>query len=269
MRADPYCRNQQCPHAGHRFNDSELRMIDRQMSRRQWVRKASQFAAALPINLATFSGGMFTPITAIPGIWTPDVRPPSPPFRQPLFDDDPTKYRFTPDEGAFLEEVERTSFQYFWEATNPSTGLVKDRCQADGPDPRTTSSIAAIGFGLTALCIADHRGWADGKKIRERVRNTLRFAATRLNQVHGFFFHFLNTNTGDRDFQSEVSTIDTSILLCGVATRISKMQKFAIWRRSSMSVLIGPGFCKAPRRYRWAGRPSTVSFRRGGTRTAN
>jgi hypothetical protein len=133
-----------------------------------------------------------------------------------LFDDDPTKYRFTPDEGAFLEQVERTSFQYFWEATNPSTGLVRDRCQADGPDPRTTSSIAAVGFGLTALCIADHRGWADGKKIRERVRNTLRFAATRLHQVHGFFFHFLNMNTGDRDFQSEVSTIDTSILLCGV-----------------------------------------------------
>jgi hypothetical protein len=73
-----------------------------------------------------------------------------------------------------------------------------------------------MGFGLTALCIADRRGWADGKKIRERVRNTLRFAATRLTHVHGFFFHFLNMNTGDRDFQSEVSTIDTSILLCGV-----------------------------------------------------
>jgi hypothetical protein len=133
-----------------------------------------------------------------------------------LFDDDSTKYRFAPDEDAFLEEVEKTSFLYFWEATNPSTGLVKDRNKADGPDPRTTSSIAAIGFGLTALCIADHRGWADGKKIRERVRNTLRFAATRLSHVHGFFFHFLNMNTGDRDFQSEVSTIDTAILLCGV-----------------------------------------------------
>lgn len=162
-------------------------MISRQMSRREWIRVASQFAAVLPIGYSTFSGGL----------------------------DDPAKYRFGSDEDAFLEEVEKVSFQFFWEAANPFTGLVKDRSQADGPDARTTASIAATGFGLTALCIADHRGWADGKKIRERVRNTLRFAAARLNHKSGFFFHFLSMQNGDRDFHSEVSTIDTSIFLCG------------------------------------------------------
>jgi hypothetical protein len=133
----------------------------------------------------------------------------------PEFVGDPTNYRFSSAEDAFLEELERTSFRYFWEEANPYTGLVKDRSQAGGPDARPTASIAATGFGLTALCIADHRGWEDRKKIRERVRNTLRFAATRLSHVHGFFFHFLNMQSGDRDFQSEVSSIDTSIFLCG------------------------------------------------------
>lgn len=124
-------------------------------------------------------------------------------------------YRFSEDEGKLLSEVERAGFLYFWEATNPYTGLVKDRSQANGLDARTVASIAATGFGLTALCIGHQRDWAEPKKIRERVRNTLRFALTRLSHVNGFFFHFLDVNTGDRAFDSEISTIDTSILLCG------------------------------------------------------
>jgi len=46
------------------------------------------------------------------------------------------------------------------------------------------------------MCIADHRGWGDRKKIRARVANTLRFAATRLYHNNGFFFHFLNMQSG-------------------------------------------------------------------------
>src|SRR4029077_3987654 len=118
-------------------------------------------------------------------------------------------------EDALLEEIEKASFRFFWEEADPNTGQVKDRSRADGPDARKIASIAATGFGLTALCIADHRGWEDSKKIRERVRNTLRFAGTRLSHRNGFFFHFLNMRNGDRDFQSEVSSIDTSIFLCG------------------------------------------------------
>jgi hypothetical protein len=95
---------------------------------------------------------------------------------------------------------------------------VKDRSQAGGPDSRNVASIAATGFGLTGLCIADHRGWEDKKKIRERVRNTLRFVESRVPQAHGFFCHFLNVQNGERAFQSEVSSIDTSIFVCGVLT---------------------------------------------------
>jgi len=73
----------------------------------------------------------------------------------PEFVSDPTNYRFSSAEDAFWKSWSETSFRYFWEEANPYTGLVKDRSQAGGPDARPTASIAATGFGLTALCIAD------------------------------------------------------------------------------------------------------------------
>jgi hypothetical protein len=135
-----------------------------------------------------------------------------------LFGSDPTKYRFTSSEEAFLEEVQRASFQFFWDNVNPYAGLVKDRCQSNGPDSRNLASIAATGFGLTALCIADKRGWQDGRKIRERVRNTLRFASNKLGHAHGYFCHFIDMHSGERAFHSEASSIDTAIFLCGALT---------------------------------------------------
>lgn len=143
---------------------------------------------------------------------------PQEPGASSLFTSDPTKYRFTRDEDQFLEELERACFQFFWDESNPYTGLVKDRSQANGTDSRNVASIAATGFGLGGLCIADFRGWEDKKKIRERVRNTLRFVDTRVPQAHGFFCHFLNFKNGERVFQSEVSSIDTAIFICGVLT---------------------------------------------------
>jgi hypothetical protein len=135
-----------------------------------------------------------------------------------LFTSDPTKYRFTRDEDQFLEDVERASFQFFWDEANSYTGLVKDRSQANGSDSRNVGSIAATGFALGGLCIADYRGWEERKKVRERVRNTLRFVETRVPQAHGFFCHFMNFKNGERVFQSEVSSIDTAIFICGVLT---------------------------------------------------
>jgi hypothetical protein len=164
---------------------------------------------------SAYSAGILAAAFPVPELQSHDLGPALQSSGQSLFPDDPTKYKFNSNEDAFLEEVERASFQFLWEETNPSTGQIKDRSQADGADARTIASIAATGFGLTALCIADHRGWVDGKKIRERVRNTLRFAATRLSHTNGFFFHFLNMNTGDREFQSEVSNIDTAMFFCG------------------------------------------------------
>jgi hypothetical protein len=117
-----------------------------------------------------------------------------------------------------LDEIERASFQFFWEQTNPDTGQVKDRAFLNGSDTRTMSSIAATGFGLTALCIGDTRGYGKKQEIIGRVRATLEFVWEKLPEVHGFFYHFVDMNTGQRWAQSELSSIDTSLLLCGVLT---------------------------------------------------
>ena len=200
----------------------EQRVKQAKVSRRKWLRSAARFAAALPLSLAG--------VSRLPGFDLGKVRqrstssavPPPAPATQALATlfggVDPTKYRFTREEDTFLEDLERACFQFFWDQVNPFAGLVKDRSHAGGPDSRNVASIAATGFGLTALCIADHRGWQDQKRIRERVANTLRFVESRVPQAHGFFCHFINLQNGERVFQSEVSSIDTAIFLCGALT---------------------------------------------------
>ena len=65
----------------------------------------------------------------------------------------------SPRDDSFLEELEKAIFQFFWDQTNPSTGMVKDRCNVRSSDNGVVSSIAATGFGLTALCIGEKRGY--------------------------------------------------------------------------------------------------------------
>lgn len=117
-----------------------------------------------------------------------------------------------------LEEIQRASFQFFWNETNPETGQVKDRALLNGNDTRTMASIAAAGFGLTALCIGDARGYGKTAEIVERVKNTLQFLDKGMPNVHGFYYHFVDMNTGERWAKNELSSIDTSLLLCGVLT---------------------------------------------------
>ena len=129
---------------------------------------------------------------------------------------------FSARDQSFLEDLERRSFQYFWEHAGASTGLVLDRTRTDGlpadEDHRTVASIAATGFGLTAICISAERGWVKRDIARERVRTTLRFFADHALQEHGWFYHWLDVSTGERMWKSEVSSIDTALLLAGTLT---------------------------------------------------
>ena len=126
------------------------------------------------------------------------------------------------DDHAFLEDLQRRSFQYFWEQGDPNTGLVADRARTDASlldeNHRNVGSIASTGFGLSALCIAVERGWTERPRAIERTRNTLRFFADTAYQQHGWFYHWLDTKTGERRWNSEVSSIDTALLLGGVLT---------------------------------------------------
>ena len=119
----------------------------------------------------------------------------------------------------FLDYVQRTSFDYFWYLANPTNGLVPDR-SANG----SACSIAAVGFGLTGIGIAVDHGWVTRSQAVARVSTTLN---TFLNGPQGpntsgvigykgWFYHFLDMKTALRVGSSELSSIDTALLLGGI-----------------------------------------------------
>lgn len=130
-------------------------------------------------------------------------------------------FRLTHEDEEFLDELERQGCLYFWEQASERTGQILDRARQDlggARDRRRMASIAATGFGLTALSIADERGYLPHEQILERVRTTLEWHLNAMPEVHGFFYHFTDVETGKRWRDVELSSIDTSILLCGILT---------------------------------------------------
>ena len=118
----------------------------------------------------------------------------------------------------FLEYVQETSFDYFWYGANPANGLVPDR-SATG----SACSIAAVGFGLTAIGIGVDHGWITRSQAVARVRTTLNTflsgpqgsGTTGIIGYKGWFYHFLDMNSALRS-GAELSSIDTALLLAGV-----------------------------------------------------
>ncbi len=125
---------------------------------------------------------------------------------------------FSPDDERLLDEIEHANFLFFWEQANPDTGLIRDRFTVRGTDQGRVASIASTGFGLTALCIGAERGFIPVREARARALATLRFLWKGLPNHRGFFYHFADAQTGERQWESEVSSVDTAILLCGVLT---------------------------------------------------
>ena len=119
----------------------------------------------------------------------------------------------------FIDTVQARTFGYFWELGNPANGLVPDRA----PTP-SFSSVAAVGFGLTAYPIGVERGYITRAQAVERVLATLRFFWTApqgpepsgITGYKGFFYHFLDMQTGHRFERVELSTIDSALLLAGM-----------------------------------------------------
>jgi hypothetical protein len=128
----------------------------------------------------------------------------------------PVPGRLIPEDEQLLEEIEQANFLFFWEQANPQTGLVRDRCNVRATSNGVVGSIAATGFGLTALCIGQQRGYVSLAEASGRVLTSLRFIWKNLPTHRGFFFHWANVDTGERIWDSEISSVDTAILLCGV-----------------------------------------------------
>jgi hypothetical protein len=118
----------------------------------------------------------------------------------------------------FYEEIEQRTFRFFWETANPTNGLVPDRWPT-----RSFASIAAVGFALPAYAAGATRGWCSRAEARDLTLATLRFfwtapqgpAASGTIGHAGFFYHFLDDETGLRFRDSELSSVDSSILLMG------------------------------------------------------
>ncbi|MBO0910228.1 MAG: hypothetical protein J2P13_00435 [Acidobacteria bacterium] len=169
---------------------TEVLTITMVSTRRRFLRLALAGAAALP--LARRAGAFSGPLAAPPDISGSDC--------------------------ALLDLIERAAFEYFWKEAGPGTGMVLDRANAGGGRSYGISSIAATGFGLTALAIGCERGYRPRNQIEARVAETVDFLRRRVPTEHGFLYHFIDPGTGRRAKRSEISPIDTAILLCGVLT---------------------------------------------------
>ncbi len=108
--------------------------------------------------------------------------------------------------------------------------MTLDRARTNGDAPGQSeshfqvASIASTGFALSGLCIAADRNWTTKSQAKERTRKTLDFFANRAFNKNGWFYHWMDSKTGERRWQSEISSIDSALLLGGV---LSTRQCFA------------------------------------------
>ncbi len=126
------------------------------------------------------------------------------------------------DDEAFLEEIQRRAFEYFWNEANPKTGIVYD-----ANTKRMGGSIASIGFALSAICVADSRGWVGHDEAYNRVLTTIKSFHRNpegsgdfcVDGYCGIFFHFIDPETGKWYKNADcVSTADTADLIAGIIT---------------------------------------------------
>jgi hypothetical protein len=128
---------------------------------------------------------------------------------------------------ALLDELQRESFSYFLHEVNRANGLVRDKTRDDWP-----ASIAAVAMALTSYVVGVERQLLDREEAVDRVLTTLRFfwhspqgPEPDATGHKGFYYHFLDMETGQRAFDSELSSVDTALLLGGILTAAAYFQR--------------------------------------------
>jgi hypothetical protein len=119
-----------------------------------------------------------------------------------------------------LDQLQRAAFGYFLQAVNPVNGLVADTSRENSP-----ASIGVVGFALSAYPVAVERGWMARADAVERILATLRFfhdsdqsESPEATGFKGFYYHFLDMHTGARVWRSELSMVDSALLIAGALT---------------------------------------------------
>ena len=125
------------------------------------------------------------------------------------------------DDDALLDRLQWETFEYFLKEVNPANGLIADKTQDDWP-----ASIAATGLALAAYPIGVERGFMTRDAAVKIALTTLRFfrdsaqgTAPDATGYKGFYYHFLDMQTGRRAWRCELSTVDTAFLLAGALDR--------------------------------------------------
>jgi hypothetical protein len=123
-------------------------------------------------------------------------------------------------EEQLLDELQKAAFDYFVENVDPKTGLVADTSRKGSP-----ASIAVVGFALSCYPIGVERGWIARADAAAQTLKALRFfwnspqgAEPDVTGYKGFYYHFLDMQSGRRVWNCELSLIDTALLLAGMLT---------------------------------------------------
>src|SRR5437868_2563181 len=119
-----------------------------------------------------------------------------------------------------LDALQEVTCSYYLHETTPANGLVADKTQKGSP-----ASIAAVGLALSAYPGVVEHGGIPRAEAAWRTLTSLRFfwnspqgPQPDATGYKGFYYHFLDMQTGRRVWQCELSTLDTALLLAGVLT---------------------------------------------------
>jgi len=127
-------------------------------------------------------------------------------------------YPLTRDEKIMLDSIQQMTFLFFLNEHHPGWGIVKDRTASWAP-----SSIASTGFGIPSFAIGAERNWITREQAAQITLNILNFFInsvqspdTNVTGYKGFYYHFLKMDSGTREWNCELSSIDTGLLMMGI-----------------------------------------------------
>ncbi len=118
------------------------------------------------------------------------------------------------DTKVLLEQLAKRAFDFFWNETHPESGLTKDRAHNYERDAFHVSSISASGFALASLPVAVERNWVSRAQALKRAQQMME-GHLQLEHQHGWLYHFIHWETGKREWQCEISSIDTGLFVMG------------------------------------------------------
>ena len=149
-----------------------------------------------------------------------------------LFEWSEEEQRYPHSNEALLSQIQLRACRFFWVKADPDTGLVNDRAKNKDQDQYTIASIASTGYALAALPVAVEHQWLSKQLAYDRALETLEFLNDHMPYMKGWFFHFVEKKTGERAWNSELSSIDTALLIigalvCGQYFYDSKVQRLA------------------------------------------